>query len=572
MSVKPGATGSRVVLLAPAGRDAAIAAGMLRDAGLGDEVRNCADLPCFVAALDEDAGFAVATEEALLGADLRPLGALVADQPAWSDLPFLILTARGGGTERNPAAARLAALLGHVVFIERPFHPTTFVSAARTAWRGRLRQFEARGRMSALRAGEERLRQVNESLESRVSQRTVELREAHASVLVEISQRQSAEEQLRQAQKVEAIGQISGGVAHDFNNLLLAVLANLDLLRRRVSGDGEAQALLEGAIEAAQRGAALTQRLLAFARQQALRVEPADLAALVRGMRGLIETSLVAGIELTLELADELPPALIDHNQVELALLNLVVNARDAMPGGGRLRIALDLQRPPPGDELPPGDYLRLGVTDAGHGMDLATLRRAVDPFFSTKGPGKGTGLGLSMVDGLARQMHGALRLASEPGRGTRAELWVPAGEPAPAPAPAPAPTPAPAPAKATPFETAPLRILFVEDEAIIAMATRRMLVDLGHQVTEARSGPQALTILETGTPVDLLITDFSMPRMTGLQLAERALQLRPGLPVLLATGYMTMPEGSSLDLPRISKPYMQKELREKIAGVMGSR
>ena len=498
MTVKPGATGSKVVLLAPTGRDAAIAATMLHDAGLGDEVVNCADLPCFVAALNEDASFAVATDEALRGADLRPLAALVADQPAWSDLPFLILTARGGGTERNPAAARLAALLGHVVFIERPFHPTTFVSAARTARRGRLRQFEARGRMSALRAGEERLRQVNESLESRVLQRTVELREAHASVLVEISQRQSAEEQLRQAQKVEAIGQISGGVAHDFNNLLLAVLANLDLLRRRVTGDGEAQTLLEGAIEAAQRGAALTQRLLAFARQQALKVEPADLAALVRGMRGLIETSLVPGIELTLELADGLPPALIDHNQVELALLNLVVNARDAMPGGGRLQIALDVQRPPAGDELPPGDYLRLSVTDAGHGMDWATLRRAVDPFFSTKGPGKGTGLGLSMVDGLARQMHGALRLASEPGLGTRAELWVPGGEPAPAPAPAPVRL------QAMPSRNRPAADPVRRRRGHHRHGDRGACWSIwATRSPKPRSGPQALTILETGTPVD---------------------------------------------------------------------
>lgn len=679
-------TGSRIVLFAPVGRDAKIAAAMLAEGGLTSQAVACADLTSFVAALDETTCLAVATEEALRGADLRPLVSFVAGQPAWSDLPFIILTARGGGPERNPGAARLSVALGNVIFVERPFHPTSFISVARTALRGRTRQYEARARMEALHEGEERLRtamaagrlgaweldipsgvltcsptckavfgfrpdaefgytellasihpedrprmqsavqatietgqnyaieyrtvwpdgaahwaeirarlvhdragrparlvgvssditerktaearllQANQTLEQRVHERTEELRESHSTVLAEIAHRQSAEDQLRQAQKVDAMGQITGGVAHDFNNLLLAVLANLDMLRDRVGGDAEAQPLIEGAIEAAQRGAALTQRLLAFARRQELTVAPVDLAGLVRGMLGLIEKSLVPGIDIRLLLESGLPKAMVDANQVELALLNLVVNARDAMPDGGQLTIALDLARPAGADGLPLREYLRLSVSDTGHGMDAATLRRAADPFFSTKQPGKGTGLGLSMIDGLARQLNGELRLHSTVGQGTRAELWMPAGGGAEAEAEA---LPV-APSESPPHPpSGALTILFVEDETIIALATRAMLVKLGHRVIDVRSGPKALEVIEAGEAVDLMITDFSMPNMTGVQLADRARALRPSLPILLATGYMTMPEGSKLDLPLLSKPYMQRELREKINSVM---
>ena len=672
-----------IAILAPTGRDATIAAAVLREGGVVQHAVACADTSRLLAMLDDATCFVVATEEALRHADLRPMAEFVSAQPAWSDLPFIILTGRGGGPERNPAAARLSTALGNVTFVERPFHPVTFVSVARTALRGRLRQFEARARIAQLHENEQnlrnamlagrlgaweleigsgelttsatcrevfgrgpqgafsyadllasihpddrprmqasvaaseatghdymieyrniwpdgsehwaeirarvverdgvklrmvgvssdvterklaeaRLRQANESLEERVALRTRELSGAHATVLAEIAQRQRAEDQLRQAQKVEAIGQITGGVAHDFNNLLMAVLANLDLLRNRVRQDAQAQPLLEGAIQAARRGAALTQRLLAFTRQQELEVKPTDLSQLVRGMLELVERSVGDGIDIALQLAPGLPVALVDANQIELALLNLAVNARDAMPMGGVLNIGLDLARPRPEDELAAGDYLRLSVTDTGTGMDAATLKRAVDPFFSTKEPGKGTGLGLSMVHGLARQLLGELRLASTPGQGTHAELWMPAA------AAGVRPPPAPEQAPERPRQ-ARLNILFVEDDFIIALATRAMLKELGHNVTDVRSGPKALEVLERGEPVDLLITDFSMPRMTGVELAEKARELRPALPILLATGYMNMPEGSSISLPRLSKPYMLAELREKIDSVMSA-
>ncbi|MBR0653283.1 response regulator [Roseomonas terrae] len=523
------------------------------------------DAAALVRSLNGEIGFVVATEEALSRTDLRPLATWVQAQPAWSDLPFVILTAHGGGPERNPEATRMSELLGNVTFLERPFHPTTFVSVARTAIRGRSRQFEAKARIEELRDNEEKLRHLNETLEERVAQRTGALNAAHKTVLQEMTQRQRAEDQLRQSQKMEAIGQITGGVAHDFNNLLLAVLANLDLLRHRVAAaDAEAMQMIEGAVQAANRGTSLTQRLLAFGRRQTLRVEPTDLLGLVSGMMGLIERSLGSGCELELKLRPGLPRAMVDANQLELALLNLLVNARDAMPDGGTVTVELAQCVAADEGDLVAGDYLCLSVTDTGHGMDAQTLRRAVDPFFSTKEPGKGTGLGLSMIDGLAKQLHGRLSLTSQPGRGTRAELWLPASRAAGAPAAEPPLSP---PVPAAPVTQ--LAVLFVEDDVLIAMATSSMLKKLGHRVTEARSGQQALAAIEKGTHFDLMITDYSMPKMTGMQLAEAVRRLRPTLPIVLATGYAELPSEATLDLPRLDKPYMLKELAAMIGSVV---
>jgi signal transduction histidine kinase/CheY-like chemotaxis protein len=557
-----------VAVLAPIGRDVTIIEGLLRESALADTVLPMADTVALARCLEREIAFAVATEDALSRGDLRGVSTWLQNQPPWSDMPFIILTARGGGPERNPAAARLSEVLGNVIFLERPFHPTTFVSVARTALRGRSRQFEAKARIEQLHHSEESLKQLNETLEERVVERTAALKAAHESRLQEITQRLRAEEQLRQAQKMEAMGQITGGVAHDFNNLLLAVLANLDLLRDQVAERAEALALIEGAVQAAQRGASLTQRLLAFARRQNLRVEPTDIAGLVGGMMGLIERSLGAQLELQLKLRPGLPSALVDANQLELALLNLVVNARDATPQGGAVGIELSLRSAEAHGAFAAGDYVCLCVTDSGHGMDETTLRRAVEPFFSTKEPGKGTGLGLSMIDGLMTQLNGRLLLSSRVGEGTRAELWLPVAAAAPAPAPvpaaeAPAPAPVPAPGAAS------LAVLLVEDDPLIAMATAAMLKKLGHQTREARNGAQALSLIEAGTPFDLMITDYSMPRMTGMQLAEAVRKLRPDLPIVLATGYAELPADATLELPRLDKPYMIRDLARAIEAVM---
>jgi signal transduction histidine kinase/CheY-like chemotaxis protein len=554
-----------VAVLAPIGRDVAIIEGLLRESALADTVLPMADTVALARCLELEIAFAVATEDALSRGDLRGVATWLQNQPPWSDMPFIILTPSGGGPERNPAAARLSEVLGNVIFLERPFHPTTFVSVARTALRGRSRQFEAKARIEQLHQSEASLTQLNETLEERVMERTAALKAAHEARLQEITQRLRAEEQLRQAQKMEAMGQITGGVAHDFNNLLLAVLANLDLLRDQVAERPEALSLIEGAVQAAQRGASLTQRLLAFARRQNLRVEPTDIAGLVGGMMGLIERSLGAQLELQLKLRPGLPSALVDANQLELALLNLVVNARDATSQGGTVGIELSLRSAEEQGAFAAGDYVCLCVTDSGHGMDEATLQRAVEPFFSTKEPGKGTGLGLSMIDGLMTQLKGRLLLSSRIGEGTRAELWLPVAAAAPALAPvAAAPAPAPAPATAA----ASLAVLLVEDDPLIAMATAAMLKKLGHQTREARNGAQALSLIEAGTPFDLMITDYSMPRMTGMQLAEAVRKLRPDLPIVLATGYAELPADATLDLPRLDKPYMIRELARAIEAV----
>ncbi len=618
-------------------------------------------------------------------ADLRGIAAWVAAQPSWSDLAFIVLTQRGGGPERNPGAARLSDILGNVTFLERPFHPTTFVSVARTALKGRLRQYDARTRMEELHEGEERLRiallaghlgaweldldiwtlscsetckavfgrspaqdftyvdmlasvypedrsrmqvaiqrsvqsgadlaieyrnawpdgsvhwadvrarcvqdqggrrsrlvgvcsditsrkqaetslrQLNETLEQRVAQRTAELEQAHRAVLDAIGNREKAEEQLRQAKKMEMIGQLTGGVAHDFNNLLMAILGNLDLLRKHIPRDTRAARLIDGALQGAKRGAALTQRLLAFARRQDLKVGPVDMAALLHGMMDLLDRSLGPTIETRVTIAPDLPPALADAIQVEMALLNLALNAKDAMAEGGRLEIALDLATASAGeaDGLDPGRYLRLAVVDNGHGMDRDTLARAVDPFFTTKGRGKGTGLGLSTIHGLAVQLDGVLRLTSAPGQGTRAELWLPATAALPA---ADRPEPQP-PAQIDAVQRA--TILVVDDDALIAMSTTDMLEDLGHEVIETHSGARAVAVLRDDRRIDLLITDFSMPGMTGVELAHSARRLRPGLPILLATGYAELPNGEAIDLPRLSKPYQQSDLAAEIAKLL---
>jgi len=355
---------------------------------------------------------------------------------------------------------------------------------------------------------------------------------------------------------------LTGGIAHDFNNLLMAVLGNLDLLRKHVSDDPRTTRLINGALQGAQRGAALTQRLLAFARRQDLKVEPRSLTDLVRGAADLIDRSVGTEIELRLDLPDDLPLALVDANQIELAVLNLVVNARDAMPHGGVLGIVVDHLEVPAATDLPAGHYVRLVVTDTGHGMDAKTLQRATEPFFSTKERGKGTGLGLSMVHGLAVQLNGALRLTSEVGLGTKAELWLPATTMAAAEG-------KPTTGKPSGKAAEKVTVLVVDDDALIAMSTVDMLEDLGHDVIEANSGDRALEILREDRQIDLLVTDYSMPRMNGAQLAAAARQIRPELPVLLATGYAELPAGSGMGLPRISKPYQQDQLAAEIVKVL---
>jgi signal transduction histidine kinase len=503
--------------------------------------------------MNDITAFVVLTEESAHAGDLRALSGWLVNQPTWSDLPFIILTQRGGGPERNPSAARLSEVLGNVTFLERPFHATTFISVARSALKGRRRQFEARAQLDEISS-------LNATLEERVAHRTEELQKAHSILIEQVAQRERAEEQLRQSQKLEAIGQLTGGVAHDFNNLLMAVLGNLELLAKHLVDDPKASRLLDGATRGARRGAALTQRLLAFGRRQDLTVKAVDLSELVNGMDDLLARSIDSNIRIEKRLPPNLPMAMADANQIELALLNLAINARDAMPEGGTLSIGVREETlTNSSKELEPGSYLVLGVSDTGHGMDKETLERAIEPFFSTKELGKGTGLGLSMIHGLAVQLHGTLKLTSAAGLGTTAELWLPATARVVEDIKVQAPP-------EMSCSTAQLRVLMVDDDVLIAMSSVDMLEDLGHVVTDAYSGAAALALLEAGHEFDLMITDFSMPGMNGAELGRAARKIRPELPILVASGYAELPSGSGIDLPRLGKPYSQLQLATEIA------
>jgi PAS domain S-box-containing protein len=684
--VRPGASSERAVILAPTGRDAAVAAALIKEAGFYANV--CGDLAALLREIEGGAGLAVIADEAIKTADLRGLVRWLNDQPSWSDFPIVLLTHQGGGPERNPDAVRLGQVLGNVTFIERPFHPTTLVSVVGSAVRGRRRQYQTRAILedltesegllqTALNAGHlgalelrlpeleleasdtckaffgrkpddpfsyqdllaavhpddrERRREVLDhaletgrdysieyrniwpdgsqhwvdvraravrrpdgrikslvgvssditarkvaeierdnllaqlaaertalaeltaTLEQRVEQRTADL-------MKEVAAREKAQEQLRQAQKMETIGQLTGGVAHDFNNLLMAVMGNLDLLRKRIPDDPRLHRLIDGAVQGAERGASLTQRLLAFARQQDLRAVPVDLGALIQGMSDLLQRSLGPRVALRLDIPQGLPPARVDANQLELAILNLAINARDAMSDGGSIDIKVAPYQATSDPALKSGGYLKLSVIDTGMGMTPEILKRAVEPFFSSKPLGKGTGLGLSMVHGLAVQLGGALQLSSTVGQGTSATLILPVATSTPK---------AESPVHTAPKVNRSAVILFVDDDPLIAMSTTEMLEDLGHHVIGASSGLHALDIIKSEQPIDLMVTDHVMPGMTGIELAAASREVRPSLPILLATGYAELPEGAQLDLPRLAKPYHQDQLRDQLDQLLG--
>jgi signal transduction histidine kinase/CheY-like chemotaxis protein len=385
---------------------------------------------------------------------------------------------------------------------------------------------------------------------------------ALAQLRRESEQRLSAEQRLLQSQKMESIGQLTGGIAHDFNNLLAVVLGNLDLLRKRIKDDDRAGRLLEGAIQGAQRGAALTQRLLAFSRRQDLTPQAVDVPKLVGSMTDLLSRSLGASISISTQFPPDLPQVNVDENQLELALLNLAVNARDAMPIGGTITISARAVEIQAGQDsgLSPGRYVCIRVRDTGLGMDAETLSRAVEPFFTTKGIGKGTGLGLSMIHGFAVQSGGALKLASVPGQGTSAEMWLPQGEPAVGNRPRD---------RQSPMPHRVCRVLLVEDDALVMGGTAAMLEDLGHTVVEAASGEEALAALAEDPSIDLVVTDHSMPGMTGLELVDRIRSTSPTMPILLASGHAELPEGKGLSVPRLTKPFRQDELAHAIASIV---
>jgi signal transduction histidine kinase len=414
------------------------------------------------------------------------------------------------------------------------------------------------------------LERLNVELERRVAERTAELAEANADLERRVEERTAEREQalaqVHEMQKLDSLGQLTGGLAHDFNNLLMAILGNLEMMTRRIGNEDPTRRLIDGASRAAERGAALTKRLLAFARRQELRPEPIDVARLIEDMSDLLRRTLGPTIELGASFPDDLALVHVDPNQLELAILNLSINARDAMPQGGKLMISARRESVDNFNarELAPGEFVRIAVSDSGTGMDEATLKRAAEPFFTTKGLGKGTGLGLSSVYGMAKQSGGAIAIASRVGVGTTVELWLPVavgvdkrallGVAAEA-------------AKDDCAKTRACSILLVDDDPMVAETTVGMLEVLGHRVKVASSGGRALEMLGTDTSVDLVITDYAMPGMTGKELARRIRETRPNLPVVLASGYAELAAQDDSGLPRLDKPYAL----DKLASVIGA-
>ncbi|VVN66757.1 Sensor histidine kinase RcsC [Pseudomonas fluorescens] len=545
------ATSERAIILAPLGRDSQIAMMLLKEAGFDGVI--CADLPHLCRELEQGAGLLLISSEALLGSDLEPLLGLIDQQPAWSDLPIVLLT-HHGGPEQNPAS-RFGPQLGNVTFLERPFHPETLISLVTTALRGRRRQYEARDRLVDLSQSELRLQNTLETLEQQVEERTAQLRHN--------------EEVLRQSQKMEAVGQLTGGIAHDFNNMLTGIIGSLELLRRRLARGrtDDLDSLIDLGVTSANRAAGLTHRLLAFSRRQSLDSKPVEMNTLVVSMGELLQRSINESIRLDMQLSEQLWVAEADPNQLESALLNLVINARDAMPNGGRLVVRtsnqyLDKPFTDLHSNLTPGDYVTLSVTDNGCGMPQSTINRAFDPFFTTKPIGQGTGLGLSMIYGFSKQSRGHVAIQSEVGEGTTVSLFLPryGGD-----LPQELPTDSQHPLFAQNGET----VLIVEDDPAVRVLVSTVLSDLGYAFLEASDADSALPIFDSAQRIDLLISDVGLPGMNGRQLAEIGRQFRPGLKVLFITGYAehAAVRGGFLDpgMQMITKPFTFDLLTAKV-------
>jgi signal transduction histidine kinase/CheY-like chemotaxis protein len=545
------ATSERAIILAPLGRDSQIALMLLKEAGFEGQISE--DMNGLCRELQQGAGLLLISSEALLGPDLEPLLGLIEQQPAWSDLPIVLLT-HHGGPEQNPAS-RFSPQLGNVTFLERPFHPVTLISLVTTALRGRRRQYEARDRLIDLSQSELRLQNTLETLEQQVEERTAQLRHN--------------EEALRQSQKMEAVGQLTGGIAHDFNNMLTGIIGSLELLRRRLARGriDDLDSLIDLGVTSANRAAGLTHRLLAFSRRQSLDSKPVEMNNLVVSMGELLQRSINESIRLEMKLSEHLWVAEADPNQLESALLNLVINARDAMPDGGHLVVRTANRYLGPDftqadSSLKPGDYVVLSVTDNGCGMPQSTINRAFDPFFTTKPIGQGTGLGLSMIYGFSKQSRGHVAIQSEVGEGTTVSLFLPrfGGD-----LPQDLPTDSQHPLFAQNGET----VLIVEDDPAVRALVSTVLSDLGYAFVEACDADSALPIFDSAQRIDLLISDVGLPGMNGRQLAEIGRQYRPGLKVLFITGYAehAAVRGGFLDpgMQMITKPFTFDLLTAKV-------
>jgi len=685
--------GHRVLISAPYGNDAQSVALLLRSQGYDSKV--CPTINDIAEAIDDHVGVILVTEEAL-HADLEPLHHALADQPSWSDVPFVLLSGRQAGSRRSTDAIRrrLPENAVNVILLERPLSGESLTSAVASAMRARQKQFEIRDQITELASerarlstllelipvgvafvdregstvvsnpefrrflpsgqipsrlpdGEERwigheadgsritrsrfvtaralrgeliqgveflykpevgdpvwtrvsgiplveddritgaisvivdideqkrgqtaLADAAQELERQVEERTEALSDALAKLEAEIEERERAEAALRQAQKMEAVGQLTGGIAHDFNNMLTGVIGALDILKRRIAGGrlDDLDRFMDAASTSAQRAAGLTARLLAFSRRQSLDSKPTDVNALVLSLEELLKRTMSERIAVSIVSQTGLPAAIVDANQLESAILNLAINARDAMPDGGALAVETDVvivdaaycaTRP----GISPGRFVVVAVSDNGTGMDAATLEKVFDPFFTTKPIGQGTGLGLSMVYGFAKQSNGQVRIHSAPGEGTSVKIFLPVAEEA---------------AETGEAGSVALHhgdgeaVLLVEDDASVRLLVRDVLEELGYDAIEVAEPEAAIRLLAGGRSFDLMITDVGLPGMNGRQLAEIAREHLPELPVLFVTGYAENAVNRSgflgENMQMITKPFQIDVLSAKIGEML---
>ncbi len=536
-----------VAVYAPVGRDGSASAELLGRSGMEAVVCHSVDEVLQRAETDADAVFIA--EEGLFGHDLAGLAAWVDQQPAWSDFPFVVLTSK----HQQPAVAawrqRMVAALRNVSLLERPVQSITLTSAMKAALRGRHRQYEVR----ALLEARER---ASHELEALVVERTSELEKANQELRTQMAERTRIEETLRQAQKIEAIGQLTGGIAHDFNNLLMVISGGLDMLDRRAD-PARRERLMAGMRQAAQRGTSLTRQLLAFSRRQSLAPESVDLVLRIGRMRELLDRSLSGDVHVQVQFAPDLWPVEVDPGELELVILNLAVNARDAMPDGGSILIEARNAPDEPVMGLR-GDFVRLAVIDDGTGIPEDVRARVFDPFFTTKEIGKGSGLGLAQVYGFARQSGGTVWIESECGRGTSVIMLLPRSARVPE---QPAEDERAADDAADPSLGS---VLLVDDDEEVAALVGEMLEHLGYRVSHADSATAALNALANGCKVDVVFSDVMMPGgMNGVELAREIRVRALGVPVLLTSGYAEAAQQSAAaeGVNVLAKPYRLEDL-----------
>jgi signal transduction histidine kinase len=535
---------ARILILAPTGRDGVVSAELLRRAGMQAEV--CRNLDELTERLDASASAVLLAEEAVFGKGLAALSEQVERQPAWSDLPFVVLTGQVSSANIGAWRNTLVEGLRNVSLLERPVQAITLRAAMQAAVRARARQYEVRALMDAQK-------HAAAELEHLVRARTQQLQTTNDELQRQMAERLRVEETLRQAQRMEAVGQLTGGIAHDFNNLLMVILGGLTMLERHAEPTRR-QMLLQGIHQAAQRGAALTRQLLAFSRKQTLQAQTLDLRHQLGSMEELLDRSLGEETQVELKLADDLWPVHVDPGELELVVLNLAVNARDAMPTGGTITISAD--NVPCGEqEGPLGDCVRLAVVDSGTGMTQEVKERAFEPFFTTKEVGKGSGLGLAHVYGFAKQSGGSVQIHSALGRGTSVILLLPRSSDVPDNSP----TDSTLESRALRTQQClPGSVLLVEDNSQVATLVREMLEELGYEVERVADAAAALRTLEGENTIDLVFSDIRMPgEMDGVELGRQIRLRRQHLPILLTSGYANGAQQAEREgFHVLSKPY----------------